>query len=192
MGTDIHGWVEVKPWWSGDWYGVIKIDRVIDRVYDMFGCLFGVRNYANFKPIAANRELPINIAKETQNELKKWDASYIHSHSRISWSEVKEIEWDEEGEALDERVHCYIRDGNGDLIYESKFGDSSKLTTEMWAALRAGETLEMGEAIYRLEKITRREVLNSSGSWEILFKLMENLASLSGEENVRLVVWFDS
>lgn len=39
MGTDIHGWVEIREY--DEWYPAIVIGHIVSRDYDAFGCLFG-------------------------------------------------------------------------------------------------------------------------------------------------------
>ena len=69
MGTDICGWVEVK--YGNMWWPIIKIDYLVNRNYDIFGCLFGVRNYANFKPIAPDRGLPEDVSSLVKEIFEK-------------------------------------------------------------------------------------------------------------------------
>ena len=42
------------------WKAVLDVHNImgLDRDYTFWGCLFGVKNTGNFKPIAANRRLP--------------------------------------------------------------------------------------------------------------------------------------
>jgi hypothetical protein len=55
--------------------------------------------------------------------------------------------------------------------------------------LQEGHTWQVDETTYRIERLTRREAL--SPDWSLLFRLMEELAQVYGENRVRLVVWFD-
>jgi hypothetical protein len=57
LGTDIHGYIEVKLDYDGTleehWQAAINLFWLYEGSdYDAFGCFFGVRNYANFRPIA--------------------------------------------------------------------------------------------------------------------------------------------
>ena len=185
MGTDIHGWVEVKRNEKYGWEAIIFISDFIHRNYDMFGCLFGVRNYAGFRPIAPDRGLPNDISWYVEKDYKEWYDDGAHSVTWITWKEIKSIDWEEEGESEDARVHVYI-DGK----YYYKFLWSNELTEEEWEKLSKQKKLVKGSTEYRLEKIKRREALTED--WELLFELMEFLAKKYGDENVRLVVWFDS
>lgn len=189
----------------------MDIGLFVGRCYDAFGCLFGVRNYANFNPVAETRGLPDNPSFTVKCDIRRFHDDWqpgdplpesvgFHSTSYLTLEEIDEIDWDEEAEDADERVHVY-RDGE----YTGKFRDSSSLDDEDWQKLRRGEDVtkemehghpvmdipEEAEVTYRLEKITRRDAL--SGLWEtLLFDVMPTLGDLYGEENVRLVVWFDN
>ncbi|HEX5416668.1 MAG TPA: hypothetical protein VFZ25_13440 [Chloroflexota bacterium] len=94
MGYDIHGWVGVEPGHRGKprptrWIGVIKIDSLIPRYYDPFACLFGVGNWAHFRPIAAGRGLPSDISEEAERDYVEWSESgSLVGESWITWSEV--------------------------------------------------------------------------------------------------------
>ena len=188
MGCDIHGWVEVKL--LDTWYPVIDISLFVHRNYDMFGCLFGVRNYCKFKPIAANRGIPDDVSELVKKEIRSWDIDG-HSHTWITYREIKNINWDEEGDEIDERVHQYKRLKDGSLKYIGKCLWSSRLDDpEIQKQLREKGECEVDGIIYRYEKVKRKDAL--SRDWEFLFKCMEYLAECYGEENVRLVVWFDN
>jgi hypothetical protein len=60
MGIDIHGWVEKNS--DEEWFAVMNVERILVRNYDIFGCLFGVMNYASFVPIAQERGVPTNAS----------------------------------------------------------------------------------------------------------------------------------
>src|SRR5260370_10450860 len=83
MGTDILGWIECKERWSKGWFGVISLEGIATRHYDMFGCLFGVRNNARFKPIAPDRGLPI----DSSNAVRKAMAPRYN----IEWNIIEDV-----------------------------------------------------------------------------------------------------
>lgn len=202
MGTDIHGWVEYQiPGLSPDDFmscPVIRLGCLPSRDYDMFGSLFGVRNYALFKPIAAKRGIPIDVSYDVQQALREIaDADprmrdEFHSYTWITWKEIKNIDWEEEAEAFDNRAHVYTKDENGELIWQRKglFGHE-KLPDEAWKILRAGKPWEQGNNVYHLKKMKRKEALENEWEWQLLFDMMELLANRFGDEHVRMIVWFD-
>ncbi|SDT81697.1 hypothetical protein SAMN05216371_6776 [Streptomyces sp. TLI_053] len=66
MGTDITGYLEYRAP-QDDQEPVRHASHDlhslgVGRDYDAFGCLFGVRNYANFRPLAAGRGLPADAS----------------------------------------------------------------------------------------------------------------------------------
>jgi hypothetical protein len=71
--------------------------------YDMFGCLFGVMNYANFKPIAPERGLPADSSEQIRQELEQF-GNTAFSTTWISWREVQAINWEEAAEKADRGV----------------------------------------------------------------------------------------
>ncbi|WP_406500059.1 hypothetical protein OG936_36625 [Streptomyces sp. NBC_00846] len=48
----------------------------------------------------------------------------------------------------------------------------------------------IGDALYRSEKLRRRDAVPETGEWKPVWMVMEALASQHGDDNVRLVVWF--
>ncbi|MEV7233076.1 hypothetical protein AB0N06_03510 [Streptomyces sp. NPDC051020] len=60
MGTDIVDFIECRASWyekGKPWSAAVDL-LYMGRSYDAFGCLFGVRNRAGFRPLAAGRGLP--------------------------------------------------------------------------------------------------------------------------------------
>jgi len=178
MGTDIEGWVEVRK--GNDWCGVVKVGSLADRSYDVFSCLFGITDYAQFIPAAPERGLPADASEQVAQDYLNWEEPF--GESWVSWPEIQAIDWEER--ALDSRPHAYRQDASGRLVYVSK------------AAPRPGEVIEEGstwqggEHLYRVEKITRGSTLEAARGGLCLCGLMALLASEYGDANVRLVVWF--
>jgi hypothetical protein len=197
MGTDIHGWVEIKMPWSEHWYEIIRVGLLLNRSYDIFGCLFGVRNYANFAPIAAHRGIPVDASEVVKQEAGN---EYDHSHSWITWAEIKQIDWEEPAELPDSRIHRYGRDEQGNLVLESKASWDRDFAAQVGYSIAEGvsgtrtwpegQEWEINGKIYRSERMKRGDVLGSD--WRTLFKMMEALAEQYGDDHVRLIVWFDS
>lgn len=187
MGCDIHGWIEVRQFEFDPkyWTTAVNAGMLLDRNYDMFGCLFGVRNYTNFKPIANNRGVPDDVSKKVRKEIDDW-AGDGHSHSYITYEEMKRINWEEEAEDYDGRIHEYNLDGR----MVSKFEWCSSLTEEDLKTLAKEKVLKKDKWIFKLEKERRKDA--RGGRWDLIEKLMSVLADAFGDENVRLVVWFDN
>ncbi len=177
------------------WIPVIRIGSILGQNYDMFGCLFGIRNHGHFRPIAPMRGIPIDASYEVRGDLKEIaDSEWrdeCYAYTWITWEEIKSIDWEEEAEELDERAHVYEREEDGELVWHRKGVVLNKLPPEAWEVLRAGKVWEQGDEVFKLEKMKRKEAFDSDDEWELLFELMEVLAKRYGDPNVRMVIWFN-
>ncbi|WP_237554854.1 MULTISPECIES: hypothetical protein [unclassified Streptomyces] len=118
----------------------------------------------------------------------------------ITWAEVKRVDWDEPAETIDRRVHRYQRTADGlryvgkavwDAGHAEALGtpDSISDPVEGWPE---GTEWTVGDTVFRAQKIRRRDAVQPGGEWQPVWTAMETLASLHGDDNVRLVVWFDN
>jgi hypothetical protein len=209
MGTDISGWVEVLSMPASStyrraahWNAAIDVGRLIERNYDMFGCLFGVTNYAHFRPIAANRGLPEGPSLTVEQEVSQLQGAaetQLIGLTWVTWPELKAIDWDESAEHADARLHMYARDSDGQLTYRAKAawspalqqitGLSSENAMRHPPVFPDGATWEFDGILYRAERLKRRYILTRD--WKMLFAIMGTLAEYFGDDGVRLVVWFD-
>jgi hypothetical protein len=115
MGTDITGWIEAKRPYdeTGEWQLVLDLSWLYDnRDYDAFGCFFGIKNYAQFRPIAAERGLPSD-ASQLVKQYASAESNGVFGHTWMSWQEIKQIDWEEQSEHPDERIHRYERNEQG-------------------------------------------------------------------------------
>jgi hypothetical protein len=122
MGVDISGSVEAKlPFYEErGWQPVIDLFWLHSvRDYDAFGCFFGVRNYAGFRPLAPERGLPADVSPQVKQEVERFGKEAF-GLSWIAWEEIKQIDWDEESLHVDKRVHEYRRNERGELVYSVK------------------------------------------------------------------------
>ena len=120
MGMDIS--VECRAWHldeeggNAGWQAAIDLYFLnITRNYDAFECLFGMRNYANFRPLAAKRGMPSDASETVRAELAQlapWpDQAY--GVTWITWAELKVVDWDESVEWADSRIHRYRQTADG-------------------------------------------------------------------------------
>ncbi|GAB7188623.1 hypothetical protein ATKI12_8454 [Kitasatospora sp. Ki12] len=109
----------------------------------------------------------------------------IHSPTWIGWAELEAVDWDEPAERADERVHMYGPGPNGTLVLRAKSCTDHAGRVE-------GDEWTVGDWLYRIERLTRRDAIPSDGPWAPVFTVMRTLAELHGSKNVRLTVWFDS
>ena len=164
MGCDIHGYVEAKSH-LGYWDAIIDAGNVLWRAYDLFGCLFAVRNYANFKPIAEDRGIPDNASWDTKS--RHGEEGYdAHSASFITLDEIHNICWEELAVKEDDRQHIVDEDG----VTMSKFLDTNR-------------------PVKTVRKVLQRKDAKTD-DFERLVRYMEMLRE--DYEDVRLVVWFDN
>lgn len=206
MGTDISGMVECRTWHlheegeDSPWQAAIDLFLLnITRNYDAFGCLFGVCNYANFRPLAAGRGVPADASEPVLAELARY-ADQTFGTTWITWAEMKQVDWDEPAERADSRLHEYQRtpDGlrfTGKSAWSPRFAQAVGLPGPVHGAGQdwpEGSEWLIGETLYRSEKIRRRDAVPEGGEWEPVWTVMEALASQHGADNVRLVVWFDN
>jgi len=186
MTTDVNGWVEWR-WNEADdeWTGVIKIGMIVAGNYDMYGCLFGVRNYTGFRPVAYNRGLPTNASDETKAEYTQYGTEAF-SPSWIAWPEIAAIDWSEE--ALDYRVYHYKRYDNGQVVYQQM--KSLTRNHPRFEDMYEGMMWEEGDTVYKVQSIRKQTILDILPGWQLIFEMMAVMAMRYGNENVRLVVWF--
>lgn len=205
MGTDISGFIECRePRWGraepGAWRATVDLDLLYDdRDYDAFGCLFGVRNYASFRPLAAGRGLPDDLSDTVRQEVEGWG---YHDATWISWAEVAAVDWDEPATGPDQRMHEYRRRPDGALEYVGKSQWSRRLAEVAGISmgdaladrvrLTEGQEFTDGDTVFRAESLLRRHAAPPDGAWRPVWKIMETLADRAGPDGVRLVVWFDS
>lgn len=93
MGCDIHGYVEtdVRHYEEDDrwWKPAGHLFPFVGRSYDSFGCLFGVRNYSQFEPIAPNRGIPGDASRTVTDEYESWGPD-AHSETYVTYEELQD------------------------------------------------------------------------------------------------------
>lgn len=200
MGCDIHGYVEVDkrhnrdgdPWWKA----AGNLFPFVGRSYDSFGCLFGVRNYSRFDPIAPKRGIPDDAGRTVTEDYESW-GSDAHSASYITYSEIK---------AIDRSETAKDRDGRYSILDENKEPTGTKfslvsggasgwneIVSENQDKIDAGEPVpnKSGERYIQRRKQTRGEALSGAWDW-FLTDYCGLLADRFGDDAVRVVVWFDN
>ncbi|MFI2114425.1 hypothetical protein ACH489_08150 [Streptomyces rubiginosohelvolus] len=205
MGTDISGFIEYRA--PGDdqepvWFGAHDLSPLNDDVrnYDAFGCLFGVRNYANFRPLAAGRGFPSDASAALSAQFAQLAEWYgedgFHSATWITWAEVKAVNWDEPAEKPDSRLHQYRQTPSGlrmtgKASWSAEFAEAVGLERGHVREWPEGAEWLIGDTLYRSVTIRRRDAVTETGEWRPVWEAMRGLAEQHGDDNVRLVVWFD-
>jgi hypothetical protein len=209
MGTDISGFIECRAWKAPGnseravWRAAIDLFVLnITRNYDAFGCLFGIRNFANFRPLAEGRGLPADASDVVRAELdglSQWPEQAFGT-TWISWAELASVDWDERAAAPDSRLHEYRQTDEG-LKLVGKSGWSAAFARAVGLTSGSGDESRtwpegsewlVDDVLYRSEVMTRRGAVPENGEWKPVWDVMAALAALHGDENVRLVVWFDN
>lgn len=175
MSTHMSGWIEVlrrraaEPGERDCWDAAADIGAIeFGNAYDLFGCLFGVRNRAQFRPIAPERGLPDDVSDTIRSLAERWQPDDPFGATWIGWPEIQAIDLDEPNEPVDTPVQVIVIERGVGVVYEGDAPDGST---------------------GRAEPMTRREVLDN-GSWQLTCRLMAVLADFCGDDAVRLVVWF--
>lgn len=133
MGTDIFGFVEVRD--AAGWRGVLDVSTVLVRDYDLFGCLFGVRNMAGFAPLFADRGWPQGVGLEVR---RKRDEEFAEHPTWVTLEELDGIHRGALAPNRDKRLSRYDVDDDGELTLVSKAAfDSEAETDGAYEALRA-------------------------------------------------------
>ncbi|MFF3391303.1 hypothetical protein ACFYW1_10305 [Streptomyces sp. NPDC002669] len=212
MGTDIHGYIEVRddcydtsePDDDGPdvrWHPVGDLDHFFTgRNYFSFGCLFGVRD-GSFEPLAAGRGFPGDASRAVARAFADEGAGY-HSPSWISWAELDAVDWDEPaGLEPHPSAFEYRRGPDGQWVWKGCGTSSERLAeligtdvrTAMWAGEHWPEGTEWldGDRLFRIARLSRRQAV-PDGQWGDVWTVMRTLARRHGPDNVRLVVWFDN
>lgn len=181
--TRISGWVEYRDN-MGKWRPALRLEDLGNegRPYNLFGLLFGVRNYTGFSPVAGVRGIPED-ASEYVREVFANGSERHSSPSYLTLSELKGIKFSHLKKKLDHFPHFYREEDGLEVSAQVSLSDFEE------RALLEGKAVRKGPIIVKREGIRRKDILTKG--WLVVAGIMEALAtSYSGEENVRAVVWF--
>lgn len=187
MGVDLNGMVEVCE--HGYWFGVINADVLIRRHYDLFGLLFGVTNYAGFRPLFADRGLPADCDLVLRRRYESLPDEYFAA-SWVTFEELAAMDWTKDAEGMDERIHRYKVEPDGAEHYAGKALPSA-FPEPVWQSVQATGCCVQPGWIYRKGRISRANAREGT-KFDLLLQLMKVLADHFGKSNVRLVVFFDA
>jgi hypothetical protein len=206
VSTDIYGAIEVyrlaphddpadiEPWIRAmDLYPLYP-----NSDYLAFGCLFGVRNWAGWEPIAARRGLPRDVsdAVRTEFEAGAREDEAIGQQTWVSWTELKNLDWTVTPGCRgalrvwsSPNAYRYMAVDDGwpaDIVAE--YGMPPLGPTPAEAPYG---TWQAGGARLEYRAVTRDDALGPGTGWEHVFAVMRALAGRFGDEGVRIVAWFD-
>jgi len=189
MGTDIHGWVEIRTSDRAAWSPTADVtDFIPTRRSLAFAVIFGARFDVDFPPLVPKRGLPPDVSLEVrelatpdeepdkegmQRGLQRGENWEAHSHTFAIWAELARLEWSD--------PKCYgWNDTSG--VWKVVIRPTDWDKTEIY--LKVG-----GRNVRTGNDITLRDAFSV---FEMLFNQMKALAATYGADNVRVVVWFDS
>lgn len=210
MGTDIRGFVECRTWGVGPgdgetaWHSAIELSMLgVARDYPAFACLFGVRDFSgHWQPVSAGRGLPADAAEGTRAEHTSWGAAAFGA-TWLGWDEVLAVDWEEPALPRATTIARYRRlpDGTLALLHRDDwsrgFARASGVDTlavdpdaigELWPE---GTEWDTGPTVFRAERARRRDAVPPDGTWRPVWTVMRALAEVHGDQNVRLVAWFE-
>ncbi|MEU6211800.1 hypothetical protein ABZ891_18045 [Streptomyces sp. NPDC047023] len=105
MSTDVSGMIECRPgarlWGPDDEDSVWEagIDLLLlnaGNAYDGLACLFGIRNYFGFRPLAEDRGLPDDVSEGLRREFADCGGPHhVHGTTWLTWSELETTDWQE-------------------------------------------------------------------------------------------------
>ena len=198
MGCDAHGYLEFRYEYEEEdpyhkakyssWTG-INIGEMLDRNYDIFAMLFGVRNDQGYKPLAYNRGLPTDISSNVQED--EWMGDDMkgdsHSHTWVDAKELREFDFDGmiDGGLLmsvvgKKNTATFVTDAAKDLM---KLDETERRMADIAWVEKDGFHLE------RFQKLGR---IALDSHWRLVLDMVKLFAGTYGELNVRLVLWWDN
>ncbi|MEV7342828.1 hypothetical protein [Streptomyces sp. NPDC093544] len=207
MSTDIHGGIEFRhpgvgtDYYDGEpWVAAMDLWPLYDETdYAAFGCLFGVRNYVGFQPLAPDRGLPSDLSSGMRSQLGSCVASgALHNAGWVTWAELASID-----------LTVAPDDCIGRLTWRTRLTSSTvhrRLVSDPWPTevlSAVGEPpMDLRHATARVEWATDKlactyepltvgAVLGPETHWPHVFAVMKALAGRFGNDGVRLVVAFD-
>ncbi|KJS55791.1 hypothetical protein VM98_11020 [Streptomyces rubellomurinus subsp. indigoferus] len=210
MGTTIRGSVECRTWGPGlaveesAWYRAVDLSMLgMTRDYAAFACLFGVRDLSgHWQPVAADRGLPPDTSEHVRAAHASW-GEVAFGATWLDWTEILAIDWDEPAIPRATGITRYRRLPDGTLQLRHRgdwsrgFARASGVDTrsadptrigELWAE---GTEWDVGTTVFRAERDRRRDAVPADGSWQPVWTVMRALAGVHGDQNVRLVAWFE-
>ncbi|WP_326681549.1 hypothetical protein [Streptomyces sp. NBC_01237] len=204
MGRDIWGFIECHRDYRDHeadsfWHAAIDLDHLeVPRNYDAFGCLLGVCDNEQFVPVAPVRGLPEDVSNRVRDG---HGTTGGRSASWVSWAEIKRVDWDEESAEPDAYIREYYRDPQGGWQFLQRHYSAPRRFVELcgqpaYIAGRPklhfpeGSRWIDGDQMFRVERLSRGDAVPDE-EWGPVWTVMRTLAELHGDDDVRLVVWFD-
>ncbi|MEU1181565.1 hypothetical protein ABZ464_28765 [Streptomyces sp. NPDC005820] len=207
MSTGIHGGIEFRhpgadtDYYDGEpWVAAMDLWPLYDQTdYAAFGCLFGVRNYAGFQPLAPDRGLPVDLSRGMRSQLELWVAAGdLHGASWVSWAELASLDPATTPDHFIGRLTWHTK-SLPSILHQQLVPDP--WPSEALAAVgtpppdlhstRGRVEWNTAEVMCVYEPLTVGAVLGPETHWPHVLAVMKALAGRFGDDGVRLVVAFD-
>ena len=197
MSTSIYGIIEVRD--NGKWRLESSDLDTKGQSYDAYACLFGIRNYVHFNPIAAERGIPVDCSLRRDDEFLE----FYYNYSWIGYGEIQKIDLTKLNDGDNERAEVHLRLLDGTILdcydaYKLLIRDCDAyrgIDHEQYVQIRKSVKKDrpiviegIGE-LFLKTKMSRGEAIGNV--FEKTFAKMKELADIYGSENVRMVVGFD-
>lgn len=185
MSTVLNGVIEIYDEYAESWCFVMDTFQLFYQDYDIFALLFGVRNYLDIKPIAANRGLPNDISERTK---EKFNSKYDSDFTFITF---KELILARETEIISKVVSIQT-DDQGKII-EGGFSAREKINFKPSELFRRVDSQEIwcrdGRYFVNRRK-TSEEIMNSNWEFKLLIQILNLINKKHSMDNIRWIVSF--
>ncbi|MFD3498088.1 hypothetical protein ACFWWT_19765 [Streptomyces sp. NPDC058676] len=207
MSTDIDGGIEFRhpgvgtDYYEGEaWICAMDLWPLYDETdYASFGCLFGVRNYAGYRPLAAGRGLPDDVSNGLRERLQPSVADgHLSGATWVTWAEIAALDpasapehyvgrltWSYEATPATLHQQLVPAEWSPEVIATVGPRPQELERSDYW-----GEWIS-GDLLCRYESLTAGSILGPRSHWPHVFAVMKAMADRFGEDAVRLVVAFD-
>ncbi|WP_203832421.1 hypothetical protein [Actinoplanes lobatus] len=180
--------------WSEPWTPCMNVSLLVRwPLYCAYGCLFGVRNYQDWKPIAPQRGLPEDVSQQVRNDFDEAAAidGAVGGETWVGWDELKDLDMSVTAPVSGVLIQTWS-DGCGTEwtvhdTWPEKVGRSPLGPSPVGAPFGKWQ---VGEVTYEFKKLDRRHVLGPGTGWDKAFDVLRALAAIHGDDGVRLVVGF--
>ena len=134
MGCNIHGFIEVMEFPDSErdkWWSVHEIPYT--RNYRFYAAIAGVRNYIEITPISEPKGMPYDASMMSDVTAKE-DGADGHTHSWLTYREIKEYDWLQDiGEGmLIDNVHIHFKSLMNEMRFLAKHYGDERVRVVFW------------------------------------------------------------
>ena len=134
MGCNIHGFIEIMEYPESErnkWWAAHEIPYT--RNYAFYAALAGVRNNIEITPISEPKGMPPDVSMMSEAESKEMGRDG-HSHSWLSYKEIKEYDWLQNiGDSmLIDNIHIHFKGMLREMEYFAREYGDEKVRVVFW------------------------------------------------------------